>query len=1012
MKYDFKLDLAVKNNSHNLLIQQIPKNSSVLELGCATGYMSAYLTHELNCQVTGVEIDAKACEKAKKQCYKVLNADVEENVWLEELAGQQFDCILCADIIEHLRDPLAFLKKIKVLLKPNGALIASLPNGAHAALRLELLAGNFQYEETGLLDRTHLHLFTYQSIYQVFLGAGYWIDNLTYTFHDLADEIIKSACNKVGLQATDDFLQKMHQPEATAFQYIIKTSLNQQTKRTKLPPIPVKPLDQSLEVYRNLIQTLKQTSELVAYQEQQLEEKQQDYQELADKYKQSLKTTDELRKVIKSQKTYFQGALNEVQKFATELAENQVKQSNQLALNQKIIKEKDQENENINQSIYFLRQQAQEYQQRLEGVYKSRFWRTGVKLSIPLRHYRKLNDYGVNPLKHPIKFSQWFKQYLKNKKQAHPHPHQETINKVAPPPLPPYPYPNWIIEQEPLTLNELQQRHNFLLDLMNKPLISIVMPVYNVKADYLLAAIDSVLQQSYPKWQLCIADDASTDPHIRSILTGMQNRDKRIQVVFREQNGHIVAATNSALALAKGDFIGLMDHDDCLAKDALYFMAQAIKQNPNARLLYSDEDKISVTGERFAHYFKPDYNPDLMLSHNMICHFGVYQRTLLEQLGGMREDYKGAQDYDLALRFIQSIKPSQIIHISRILYHWRAIPESTASGRDAKPYALTAAIKAVSDYLITTGYNKEQFIVTETPFIEGMLRVQYKLPENPPLVSIIIPTKNGFELLKQCIESIQQKTDYPHYEIIVVDNQSDEQQSLDYMQQLQQQGIIKIIQDPRPFNYSAINNQAVEQVDGEIIALLNNDIEAVEAGWLSEMVSHALRPNIGAVGARLWYPNDTLQHGGVVLGLGGVAGHAMKHMPKEDKGYNGRTVLIQNYSAVTAACLVMKKSIFESINGLNEIDLKIAFNDVDFCLRLGEAGFKLVWTPHANLYHHESATRGYEDTPEKQQRFSGEVEYMMQRWGHLLLSDPAYNLNLTHCREDFSLNRTRIIRNP
>ncbi len=992
MKYDFTLDLNVKNNSHTQLIQYIPQQSKVLELGCATGYMSAYLTNKLACQVTGVEIDSKACVKAKAHCQKVICANVEEKDWLVQLKDQKFDIVLCADIIEHLRDPLAFLKRIKSFLKPTGFLVASLPNGAHAALRLELLAGQFQYEETGLLDRTHLHLFTYQSLYQVLPKAGYQIEELSYTFHDLADEVIQAYCEKVHLNATPQFLEQMHQPEAVAFQYIIKATLNQNAE-VKIPPITNKPLVDSFEVYKHLTTVLKQTNGLV-------QDQKKEYQALSD-------ITDELRKVIQNQNQEYKGTLKELRQFATELAQqkNQLKQKYQLKISE--LHTQENQNQQLKQEIQQLNQQLNEINQTLEGIYQSRFWRQGVKLSTPLRHYRKLNTLGLNPLKNPIQFSRWFKQYLKSDFQ----PIQTPSQPLSEPSLPPYPYPNWIREQEPLTLSELQIRADFLADLTEKPLISIIMPVYNVAPEYLLQAIDSVLQQSYIQWELCIADDASTVPEIKSILIGMQHRDQRIKVLFRETNGHIVAATQSALTLATGDFIGFIDHDDRLAEDALYFVAKSITENPNARLFYSDEDKIDADNARFAPYFKPDYNPDLMLSHNMICHFGVYQRALLEQLGGLREAYRGAQDYDLALRFIQQLEPQQIIHIPRILYHWRAIPESTASGNEAKPYALIAAIKAVSDHLCHTGYQPDQFNVSETPFIEGMLRVQYQFPSNPPLVSLIIPTKNGYDLLKQCIDSLQNKTDYPNIEILVVDNQSDEQKTIDYLHDLEKKGIIRCIQYPHPFNYSALNNEAVKQAKGTILCFLNNDIEAIQADWLSEMVSHALRPNVGAVGARLWYPDDTLQHGGVVLGLGGVAGHAMKHMPKQEKGANARAVLVQNYSAVTAACLVMKKSVFEKVKGFNTTDLKIAFNDVDLCLRIGELGFNIVWTPHADLYHHESATRGYEDTPEKQQRFSREVDYMMNRWGNILLTDPAYNINLTHCREDFSLNRTRVILN-
>jgi GT2 family glycosyltransferase len=368
----------------------------------------------------------------------------------------------------------------------------------------------------------------------------------------------------------------------------------------------------------------------------------------------------------------------------------------------------------------------------------------------------------------------------------------------------------------------------------------------------------------------------------------------------------------------------------------------------------------------------------------------------------MRERYEGAQDYDLALRCLREIDPRrQVRHIPWILYHWRAIPESTASGGEAKSYAMDAALRAVRDDLDVRGLQAE---VTESKLIEGMIRVRYRLPENKPLVSIIIPTRNGGRLLRQCIESINERTDYKNIEFIVVDNQSDETMTLDYLTELETQEGVKVLRYDHPFNFSAINNFAVKHAQGELLCFMNDDIEVIDPDWLGEMVSHGVRPEIGAVGARLWYPDERLQHGGVVLGLGGVAGHAMKYTTKENKGYMGRSVLIQNYTAVTAACMLLRREVFDAVGGFDSENLAVAFNDVDLCIRIYQAGFYNLWTPYADLIHHESASRGPEDTPEKQLRFTGEAEYMLDKYGPLLERDPAYNPNLTRCAEDFSLN--------
>jgi glycosyltransferase involved in cell wall biosynthesis len=531
-----------------------------------------------------------------------------------------------------------------------------------------------------------------------------------------------------------------------------------------------------------------------------------------------------------------------------------------------------------------------------------------------------------------------------------------------------------------------------------KPLISVLMPTYNSNPDWLRQAIESVRQQIYPHWELCIADDASTDKAIRPILEDYAALDPRIKVVFREQNGHISAASNSALELVTGEWVALLDHDDLLAEHALFWVVHAINNRLHAKLIYSDEDKIDQSGRRFAPYFKCDWNVDLFYAHNMICHLGVYKTDLIRSIGGFRVGFEGSQDYDLALRCIEQIKDDEIHHIPRVLYHWRMHEASTASSVGVKPYASRAGEKALAEH-----FERRHIQAAVELTAPHMRRVRYMLPKDPPLVSLIIPTRNGLQLIRQCLTSILQKTAYPNYEVIIVDNGSDDPATIRYFESLQTDARVHILRDDRPFNYSALNNGAVKTAKGEVIGLLNNDLEVISPEWLSEMVSIVLQPGVGAVGARLWYPDKTLQHGGVVLGLGGVAGHSHKHLPHYSYGYACRAVATQSFSAVTAACLLIRKSVYEEVGGLNERDLSVAFNDVDFCLRVKGTGYRNVWTPYAELYHHESATRGLEDTPEKQARFTKEIHYMKRRWSGLLQNDPAYSPNLTLDYEDFSL---------
>ncbi|MDQ7996431.1 MAG: glycosyltransferase family 2 protein [Luteibacter sp.] len=527
--------------------------------------------------------------------------------------------------------------------------------------------------------------------------------------------------------------------------------------------------------------------------------------------------------------------------------------------------------------------------------------------------------------------------------------------------------------------------------LPRRPVFSVVVPVYNTDERWLRACIDSVISQHYSDWELCIANDASTDPRVRVVLDEYQRKDHRIRVVHRSENGHISAASNSALELASGEYVALLDHDDELHPMALLSMAEAVNRHPGWRMLYSDEDKIDTKGCRFEPYFKADYNYDLFLAQNSICHLGVYETALIREVGGFRLGLEGSQDWDLALRCVEKLRADEIGHVPEILYHWRAIPGSTALSADQKNYAHDSGLRAVADHVAKVAPGASVLPIERHA---GHYRVQYPLPAPVPKVSLIVPTRDKLELLRVCVSSILDITKYEDFEILIVDNGSEERATLDYFAEIVSDKRVRVLPYPHAFNYSAINNFAVEHTDAEVIGLVNNDIEAISSDWLTEMVSQAVRPLIGAVGALLYYPDDTVQHGGVVTGIGGVAGHVHHGLPRGSSGYFSRMALVQNLSCVTAACLVIRREVYRQVGGLDE-GLKVAFNDVDFCLRVRDAGYRNLWTPFAELYHHESASRGYEDTPEKVARFQAECNFMFKRWGESLDADPAYNPNLT-----------------
>jgi glycosyltransferase involved in cell wall biosynthesis len=577
-------------------------------------------------------------------------------------------------------------------------------------------------------------------------------------------------------------------------------------------------------------------------------------------------------------------------------------------------------------------------------------------------------------------------------------------------------YPAWIRQYDTLTRADRKWIGRDIEQFGQRPLFSILMPVYNPAIPFLRRAISSVRAQLYPHWQLCIVDDASTDPAVSRELERWTRRDKRIVARRHENNEHISATSNDALALATGEFIALLDQDDELAETPLYFAARELNCDPRLRLIYTDEDKLDAHGRRCDPHFKPDWNPDLFTSQNYISHLAFYATDLVRSVGGFRRGFEGAQDYDLTLRCIEKIAPAEIRHIPHVLYHWRASAESAAGSAEAKPYAIDAAARAVQEH-----FDRCAIAANVEPARQIYHRARYSLPADPPLVSIVIPTRDRRELLERSVESILAKTDYPQFELIVVDNESREPEAIEYLTNLARHKQVRVLPSNSTaltsqvsageFNFSKLNNLGVSEARGEIVALVNNDIEVINSDWLREMVSDALRPEIGAVGARLRYPNGTIQHAGVILGAGGIGNHAHIGL-RDEPGYFSRAHLIQNFSAVTAACMVLRKRVYEQVGGLDELNLAVAFNDVDFCLRIVEAGYRIVYTPYAELIHYESSSRGFEDTHEKRARFLAENEFMHRKWRDKIENDPAYNPNLSLGAKLFALASPPRVKKP
>lgn len=531
------------------------------------------------------------------------------------------------------------------------------------------------------------------------------------------------------------------------------------------------------------------------------------------------------------------------------------------------------------------------------------------------------------------------------------------------------------------------------------PCISIVVPLYNTPKKYLVEMIESVRKQSYENWELCLSDGSGADSSISHILKRYEAKDKRIKVVYNQRALYISENTNEALKIATGDYIAFADHDDLLAPNALYECVCALNDDPQIDILYTDEDKVDMRGKQhFMPHFKPDFNIDMLRSVNYICHLFVVRRTIYQKVGMLNPEFDGAQDYDFVFRCVE--ESTNIKHIPKILYHWRAHRDSTAENPESKNYAFKAGARAIQAHyervgILATVYETEN---------KGIYRSKYQLKEKP-LVSVIIPNKDHIGDLDKCISSLENKCTYKNLEYIIVENNSTEQSTFDYYRDLEEKNpkAKVVFWEGEGFNYPSINNYGVQKASGEYLLFLNNDTEIINEECIDELVGYCMRDDVGAVGARLYYEDGTIQHAGVIIGLGGIAGHVFPGYEHNELGYFGRIVMAQDYSAVTAACLMTKREVFQQVGGFDE-KLAVAFNDVDLCLKIREAGYLIVYNPYAELNHYESKSRGYEDTDKKVKRFNSEVRIFAERWNHILSQgDPYYNSNLTLDRGDFSL---------
>ena len=1012
---DFSEADLEENNSFKKMAKFIENDKFVVDFGCATGYF-AQLLGQKGCIVTGVEINPNAAKVAEQYCEQVIVADLDFTALTDILPEQAFDVAVFGDVLEHLRDPWRVLEETKRILKPDGYVVVSIPNVAHGAVRLALLEGKFEYEKYGLLDNTHLRFFTRKTVEELFAWTGYFIDAKDRTVIPLFSNVeLIPQVDRANFNP--EVIQKLEQEEdSDTLQFVLRafpltlegklTALGNRydvlLERYKQLQLENRRIQEQLEAFPQtqaaLQQTqtqLEQTQAALQQTQTQLEQAQAELQQTQTQLQQTQAELEDLQEQFTESEEQFK-TFQEQAKLKLTIAETELHIARHaLHENQEKLKSV---RERFDQRLVERREELERAQSRITAMESSKFWQIRTSwLKLKRRLGRSKEDiapFVIIDLAASAQAATQPPAEAKTDKQRL----DEKIIKLEHQATPPAAlYERWIEHNQPKP-EDFKRMTEIMAVFRERPLISIVMPVYNTPETYLREAIDSVIGQIYPDWELCIADDASTEPHVRRLLEKYAKQDPRIKLAFRKENGHISRCSNSAIELATGEYIALLDHDDLLPAEALYEVVFLINQHPDADMIYTDEDKLTEEGQRRDPFFKPDWCPDSFLSRMYTCHFGVYRRSIIREIGGFRVGFEGSQDYDLVLRFTE--KTDKIYHVPKILYHWRVHPESTAAKIEAKPYAVIAGEKALVEALERRQTPGQVIAVPKMP---GFFTVRYEI-QSPKLVSIIIPTRDLGYLVNQCLESVFAKTTYPNFEVILIDNGSTE----DYTKKVINDWLNKEPERFRcyslgiPFNYSKLNNYGVEKAKGEYLLFLNNDTEVVAPDWLEGMVEQAQRPSIGAVGATLLYADDTIQHSGVVMGMGGMAGHGHRFASGQAPGYFGQLITVNNYTAVTGACLMCRREVFEAVDGFNE-HLAVAFNDIDLCLRIVTHGYRNIIPPHVVLYHYESKSRGLDDTPDKRSRFFAENAYMMKHWKSWIEHDPCYNPNLSLRYPDFSV---------
>jgi len=965
------INLGDKNDSHSLIVELAGTNNTILEVGTSTGYLTRILKVRGN-RVIGIEVDGEAAKIAEEHCDLMITGNVEEIDLDDYLAPGSIDVAVFGDVLEHLKYPAAVLKKVRRYLKPHGSVVVSIPNVCHGDVLINLLNGEFRYTSMGLLDETHLRFFGLKNVLDLLADSGYSVEEVRTTRHPVGGTELRRSPEEVP-EEIRRFIEAL--PNSDVYQFVL---LARPSNNPKSPPVPTADLkaifDRSVEPF------LREHEEPLRREVAEALAKSQEASERLEALKEELESARERGQCLELAVSEREGRIAEL---SLELAEaGERARSLDQAVSEREgriaeISDKLRESENnakiLANEIIDMRQSVvwrllMKYQNGIVDKALPQGTHRRQRYDLGLRGFRILANEGLT--------SFWGK--YKN--------YNEEINIKY------NEYDLWIRKNEP-TVSELNKMRIKSKAFKYRPKISIITPVWNTDEICLRRAVESVLNQVYNNWELCIAEGGSTKSNLKNLLKEYSHKDDRIKIKYLDKNEGIAGNSNQALSLANGEFVAFLDHDDEIAPFALYEVVKIINQNSEIDFIYSDEDKLDEAGNRCDVFFKPDWSPDLILSCMYTCHLGVYRKQVVDKIGGFRLGFEGSQDYDFLLRFIENIDQRNIVHIPKVLYHWRKIPGSIASDPNAKYLInIQAAKKALNDALIRRGIKG---IVCDGKWLSSY-RIKRDIIGNPK-VSIIIPTKDHGSILRNCIESINSKTTYSNYELIVADNNSTESDAVDYLNMLDN----IVIRYPEQFNFSKINNISSKYANGEFLLFLNNDIEVITPDWIEAILEHAQRPEVGAVGCKLLYPDNTIQHAGVILGLSPdpsnkVAGHVFIKKKNGSPGYFGLADTIRNYSAVTAAAMMIRKDVFEEVGGFDE-NLAVSYNDVDLCLKIRAKGYLITYTPYAELLHHESMSRGHSLN-------KYEVDYMLKKWGNVLNNDPYYNPNLSLRRTNCEVN--------